>query len=73
MNIAGMVVGILSCVFAFLWFIGLPLGAVGLPLSITALLQKQRAGEGRGMAIAGIATSSVGLVVSIILMALVLS
>ena len=64
--IAGMVLGITSIVLFFLSWIDTIIAIVGLILSLVGLSKsKQLGGLGRGMAIAGIVTSSVGIVASI--------
>ena len=64
--IAGMVVGIASVVLFFLSWIATIIAIVGLILSLVGLNKaKQLGGLGRGMAIAGVITSSVGIVASI--------
>jgi hypothetical protein len=62
-----MVVGIASVVLFFLSWIATIIAIVGLILSLVGLSKaKQLGGLGRGMAIAGIITSSVGIVASIV-------
>lgn len=56
--IAGMVLGIISIVCCCSWYIGGICGIVGLVLSIIALVKKL---PGRGMAIAGVICSVIGL------------
>jgi hypothetical protein len=64
--LAGMVCGIVSLVVGWLPFVGL-LGlvaaAVGLGLSIPGLLRGRETGERKGFAVAGVVTSSVGVLV----------
>ncbi len=55
--IASMVVGICSIVFAWLPYLSLILGLVGLVLGIVSLAKKM---GGKGMAIAGVVCSSIG-------------
>jgi hypothetical protein len=65
--IAGMVIGIVSIVLFFLNWVDIIIGIVGLVLSLVGLSKARRlGGVGRGMAIAGVATSSVGIVAAII-------
>ena len=67
MAIAAMVCGIiavLSCAFAL---VAIPCGIVALVLGIIALVKKK---DGKGMAIAGVATGGVGLLASIVLLVL---
>ena len=77
MNVAGMVLGIIAVVFAFIpvfgAFISFPCIAVGLPLSAIAFVRQRKAGEGYGMAVAGIATNVVALVIAILWIAVVAS
>ena len=69
MNVAGMVLGIIAIVFAFIPIVGaliaIPCIVVGLPLSSVSFVKKKRAGEGIGMALAGMATNIVALVMVI--------
>lgn len=68
--IASMIVGIVSVVLC-MWYIP---AVVGLVLGIVALNQiKSRGTEGQGMAIAGVATSAVSLVVGIVLLVVALT
>ena len=60
--IAGMVVGIASILFPFYGITGI----VGIILSILGLKKKKTTGKGKGMAIAGICCSVVGIVMGII-------
>lgn len=70
--IAGMVLGISSVVLFWLSWIATIIGIVGLVLSLVGLSKsKQIGGVGRGMATAGVATSAVGIVASIILLVVV--
>ena len=70
MGIAGMILGILAVVFAIIpifgWIISIPCVLVGLPLSIIGLIQNRRRGQGYGMAIAGIVTNSLAVIVVIL-------
>ena len=63
MNIVGMVLGILSCVFISLWMVGLPLGVVGFPVSIIGYRKYNTPGVNvrQVIAVAGIITSLVGV------------
>jgi|GEM_PF-953689 hypothetical protein len=63
--IAGMVLGIVSLVFFFAWFIGLVCCIVGVSLSGVALSRISKGSadpDGKGMAIAGLVTSIVSIV-----------
>ena len=69
LSIAGMVLGIVGCVFSFtgcLFMLGIIVSLVGLVLSAVALKNcSDGKADGRGMAIAGLSTSIVGLCVAI--------
>ena len=69
MNVAGMILGIIAICFGFIpiagAFIAIPCVGVGLPLSAVSFVRKRRLGEGVGMAIAGLATNIVALVLTI--------
>lgn len=60
--IASMVLGIVSVVLFCLWYIAIPCAILALVFGIIGVK-----GTGRGMAIAGIVTSSISLVLSIII------
>ncbi|MGK4579017.1 DUF4190 domain-containing protein [Kitasatospora sp. HPMI-4] len=64
--VAAMVLGIIGLITSMV-FIGGLLGVIGLILGIVALAKARRVGAGRGMAIAGVVTSSIAIVVSILL------
>jgi hypothetical protein len=66
--IASMVVGILSIPCFCAWYIAIPLGVIGIILGIIAKGQADR-GEagGRGMAVAGIACGSIGVLLALIM------
>ena len=70
MGIAGMILGIIAVVFAFIpifgAFVAIPCSLVGLPLSGVGFYMNRKAGTGSGMAIAGIATNIVALLLAII-------
>ena len=61
MGIAGMVLGIVTCLFYCYFFISIPCGIVSLILSITASGKAKNVGRKNGFATAGIITSSIGL------------
>jgi hypothetical protein len=66
--ITGMILGIVSIPLVFLLFFDIPIGIAGLILSIVGLSHSGRlGGSGRGMAIAGIATSAVGTLIAVII------
>lgn len=63
LGIAGLVLGILAAVIAFIPCLGtfaLIPGIIGLVLSIVSLVQANKAGAAKGMAIAGLVCSIVG-------------
>ena len=63
-----MVLGICSVVFFWLAWIATIIAIVGLILSLVGLNKSnQLGGIGRGMAIAGVVTSSIGIVASIVI------
>ena len=70
MAIAGMILGIVAMVFAFIpvvgVFVSVPCIVVGLPLSIVGLVMNRRREQGIGMAIAGIATNVVAVIIVIV-------
>ena len=71
MGIAGMVLGIVALVFVWIPFVGvisIPLIIVGLPLSGVALYQGRQNETGTGMAIAGLVTNAIALIVVIVYM-----
>jgi hypothetical protein len=66
--IAGMVLGIASVALFFLAWIATIIAIVGLVLSLVGLSKSnQLGGTGRGMAVAGVATSAVGILASLII------
>ena len=69
MNVAGMTLGIIAIVFGLIpifgAFIAIPCIIVGLPLSLVSFFKKKRVGEGIGMALAGMATNVIALVMVI--------
>ena len=66
MAVAGMILGIVAVIFAFIpvagAFIAFPCLAVGLPLSAVGFFRNRSRGEGKGMAITGIVTNVVAFV-----------
>lgn len=62
-GIASLIIGIVSICCCCVWYIGAMLGIVGLALGIVALKDNPKQ---KGIAIAGIVTSSVGLFLTII-------
>ena len=69
MNVAGMILGIIAIMFAIIPLFGaliaVPCFVVGLPLSSVSFVKKKRVGEGIGMALAGMATNTVAMVMVI--------
>ena len=69
MNVAGIILDIIAIIFAFVpifgSFIAIPCIAIGLPLSAVDFVKKKNRGEGLGIAIAGVATNIVALVITI--------
>ena len=65
MNVAGMTLGIIAIVFAFIpiigAFIAIPCIFMGLSLSSVSFVKKKRVGEGIGIALAGMATNVIAL------------
>jgi len=76
MAVASMVLGIIGIVLILCWYISVVCAVIGLPLGLVALsrIRKGAADPGpKGMAIAGIACSSVALTLSIGLLVLFFS
>jgi len=71
--ITSMILGIVSIVFCWYWFLSIPAGAVALILGV---LGKKEIAEGRGtnggMATSGIVTGAIGLALGAILLVLIL-
>lgn len=69
MAIASMILGIIAIVFAIIplfgTFIAVPCIGVGLPLGGVSFYQHNKRGDGKGFAIAGLATNIVALVMVI--------
>lgn len=70
MAIAAMVCGIVSICGFWIPFVSIPCGIVALVLGIIALVKKK---DGKGMAIAGVATGSVGFLGTVLYILLALS
>lgn len=70
MNVAGMILGIVAFLFAFVPLVGtwiaIPCAVIGLPLSGVSFAKKRKAGEGTGMAIAGIVTCVLAIIIAIL-------
>lgn len=66
--VASMVLGILSIVLCYVPVLGLVLALIGLPLAISAMRANPAGSPGatRGIAIAGLVTSIIGLVIGIL-------
>ena len=75
MNIAGMILGTIAIIFAFIPIFGaiiaIPCLAVGLPLSAISFVKKKRQGQGIGMAIAGLSTCIIALIMVIAWIAII--
>lgn len=69
MGVASMVLGIIALLSVWLWFVSIPLAVIALVLGIIARKNK----AGRGMAIAGIITSAIAIVVSAIIVIIFLA
>lgn len=67
MGVAGLVLGITSVGLCWLFAVGFVLGLVGVILSANGVTVGRRTGAGRGMAIAGLVLSLVGLVLGVLL------
>ncbi len=68
MSIAGMILGIMAIMFAWIpiiGFISIPLVIIGLPLSIFGLLRSRSRGKGIGMAVTGLVANTAALSISI--------
>jgi RsiW-degrading membrane proteinase PrsW (M82 family) len=72
--VTSMVLGILSVVLFCAWYLTLPLGIAAVVLGIVGLNQinkKQFSGSSKGMAIAGLITGGVGLLLGILFIVLI--
>lgn len=67
LGIAALILGIVSLVFCWIWFIAIPCGVIGLVLGIVALCQKRKA----GMPLTGLILSIAGILISILLIVFV--
>ena len=69
MAVAGMVLGIIGVVFAFIpifgAFVAIPCVGVGMPLAAVAFYQARKKGESLGQPIAGLATTIVALFITV--------
>jgi hypothetical protein len=69
--VASMILGIVSLVLFFLWFLAPILALLAIIFGALGIGKaKKIGGKGKGMAIAGLVTGSIGLVVSIIIIVL---
>ena len=70
MGTAGMILGIIGVVFAFIPLVGpfvsIPCIAIGLPLSIIGFFLNLRRNQGKGMSIAGIVCNGIALALTVI-------
>jgi hypothetical protein len=64
--VAGMVLGIVTLVLSWLWFISIPAGIVGLILSIIGKAKAKKVGKGNGMALTGLILSTIGIIIAVI-------
>jgi hypothetical protein len=67
--ITSMILGIVSIPSCCCWFLGMPMSVAGLVLGIIAMSKIKNnpmVSKGGGMAIAGIATSAVGLILDLV-------
>lgn len=67
MGIAGMVLGIIAAIFSFIPCLGMYAfipGIVGLVLSVVSIMQANKVGAPKGMAIAGIVCSLIGCAIA---------
>lgn len=67
-SIASLVLGILSIVCCCVWYISGIFGILGLVFSIIVLVKKK---SGKGMAIAGLICSAIGIIMAVILLVMV--
>ena len=70
MGTAGMILGIIGVVFAFIPFVGpfvsIPCIAIGLPISVIGFFLNLRRNQGKGMSIAGIICNCIALAMTVI-------
>ncbi|MCI8599591.1 MAG: DUF4190 domain-containing protein [Lachnospiraceae bacterium] len=62
--VTSLVLGILSIIFCIVFYISVIMGLIGLILGIVSVAQHR---DGRGLAIAGIITNGIGLVLGVII------
>lgn len=67
-SIASMVLGIVSLCLCCIWYLSIPCALVGLVLGIASMVRKY---AGRGMAIAGVICSGVGIILCVIMLLVV--
>lgn len=70
LSIASMVLGILSIVCCWIWYLGGFFALVGLVLGIISMVKKC---SGKGMAVAGIICSAIGLIISAVMIVIVIA
>ena len=68
MGIASLILGIVSIIFGwipFVSFLGLILSVVGLILGIVDTVKKSKAGQGKGVSIAGLIICAIAVVITV--------
>lgn len=68
--IAGMILGIVGTLTFCLWCLSIPLGVVGMVLSIMGIRRHGQTGTGRGMAITGVVLSGLALLLGLLVIVL---
>lgn len=66
-SIASMVLGIISLVFCFVWIISIPCAILAIIFGILGIKS-----TGKGMSIAGLVTSGIGIIISFVIFALLI-
>lgn len=66
LSVAALVLGILSVVTSFSWVLGVPMGILAIVFGVMTIKSK-----GRGKSIAGIATGSIGVIFSLLVVVMV--
>jgi hypothetical protein len=69
--VAAMVLGIISVVLCFLWFLGPVLGILAIIFGALGLSKSKKVGRGRGAALAGLILGVIGILLSIVFIVLV--
>ena len=72
-GIIAMILGILSLVLSWFWYISLPLGIIAIILAIMSMNRAKKTGGSKGMAIAGLVCGILGSLSALIIMILVLT